>query len=149
LGKHTAAGRQASGIKAAASKGEDMQNNRSIAEVLQDIVANVQEIIRSEFRLAKVEVREELSKAAQSSIMLVAGGVIGVFALGFLLLTVMFALEIVLAKWLAALIVAFGVGVIAASLVATGKKRMTDVHAPERTVRTVKENIQWTKQQVR
>ena len=36
---------------------------RTIASLLKDIVGNVQQIIRAEVRLAKVEVAEELSKA--------------------------------------------------------------------------------------
>jgi cytochrome c biogenesis protein CcdA len=126
-----------------------MQGNRSIKDVFQDIVANVQEIMRSEFRLARAEARQELSESAQSSILLVAGIVTGLFAQGFLLLTIMFALEIVIAPWLAALLVAIGVGIIAMALTVVGRKRMREVHAPGKTIRTVQENVQWTKQQVR
>ena len=43
-----------------------VQTERSFAELLQDIAANVQEIIRSEFRLAKAEVREEAVDAVSS-----------------------------------------------------------------------------------
>jgi hypothetical protein len=39
-----------------------VQNGRSMTEVLQDIVANIQEIFRSEFRLAKAEIHEETTK---------------------------------------------------------------------------------------
>ena len=35
------------------------QRQRSVPEVLQDIVGNLQEIIRSEFLLAKTELKEE------------------------------------------------------------------------------------------
>jgi uncharacterized membrane protein YqjE len=48
-------------------------NGRTMSEVLQDIVANIQEIVRSEFRLAKVEIHEETTKAVRSSIPLVIG----------------------------------------------------------------------------
>ncbi len=37
------------------------QPQRSVPEVLQNIVSNLQEIIRSEFRLAKTEIKEEAS----------------------------------------------------------------------------------------
>jgi uncharacterized membrane protein YqjE len=42
-----------------------IQVQRSIPEVLQDIVGNLQEIIRSEFRLAKAELKEEASRASK------------------------------------------------------------------------------------
>ena len=41
------------------------QMQRSVPEVLQDIVGNLQEIVRSEFRLAKTELKEEASRAAK------------------------------------------------------------------------------------
>jgi hypothetical protein len=36
--------------------------DRSLSDVLQDIIRNVQEIVRSEVRLAKTEIREEAAK---------------------------------------------------------------------------------------
>jgi uncharacterized membrane protein YqjE len=126
-----------------------LQNNRSMTEVLQDIVGNVQEIIRSEVRLAKAETREEVSKAAKSSVLLGAGLVLAVYAVGFLLLTIVYALETTLTPWLSALIVAVGVMLVAMMAVAMGRKRMKEVHIPEKTVGTVKENVQWAKQQIR
>ena len=124
-------------------------NNRSMAELFQDIIGNVQEIIRSEFRLAKAETREEVSKAVKSSVMLGAGLLLAVYAVGFLLLTIMFALETSLARWLAALIVAVGVMIIAMIAVSVGRKRMKEVHVPQKTIGTVKENVQWAKHQIR
>jgi len=56
-------------------------NGRTMSEVLQDIVANIQEIVRSEFRLAKVEIHEETTKAVRSSIPLVIGVLLSLYAL--------------------------------------------------------------------
>jgi uncharacterized membrane protein YqjE len=126
-----------------------LQNHRSVAEVLQDIFGNVQELIRSEFRLAKAETREEVSKVAKFSVILGAGLVLVVYAVGFLLLTIMYALETTLVPWLAALIVAVGVMMIAMVAVSIGRKRMKQVHLPEKTIETMKENVQWAKQQIR
>ena len=126
-----------------------LQNHRSVAEVLQDIFGNVQELIRSEFRLAKAETREEVAKVAKFSVILGAGLVLVVYAVGFLLLTIMYALETTLVPWLAALIVAVGVMMIAMVAVSIGRKRMKQVHMPEKTIETMKENVQWAKQQIR
>lgn len=126
-----------------------LQNNRSMAEVVQDIIGNIQEIIRSEFRLAKAETRREVSKAAKSSVILGAGLVLAAYAAGFLLLTILYALETTLAPWLAALIVAVGAMIVAMVAVSAGRKRMKQVHMPEKTIGTVKGNVQWAKQQIR
>ena len=123
--------------------------DRSMTDVLQDIVWNVQEIIRSEFRLARAETRDELKTAAKSGGVLATGVVTGLYAIAFLLLALMYALEILVTPWLAALIVAIAVGALAALFIALGRKRLRKVHGPQKTVRTVKENVEWTKQQMR
>jgi uncharacterized membrane protein YqjE len=125
-------------------------NGRSMSEVLQDIVANIQEIVRSEFRLAKVEIHEETTKAVRSSIPLVIGVLLSLYALGFILLAVVHALSMVVDAWLAALIVGAGVLVISMILVSVGRMRFKQVKVvPEKTVVTVKENVQWAKHQIR
>jgi uncharacterized membrane protein YqjE len=125
-------------------------NGRTMSEVLQDIVANIQEIVRSEFRLAQVEIHEETTKAVRSSIPLVIGVLLSLYALGFILLAVVHALSMVVDAWLAALIVGVGVLVISMILVSVGRKRFKQVKVvPEKTVVTVKENVQWAKHQIR
>ena len=125
-------------------------NGRTMSEVLQDIVANIQEIVRSEFRLAKVEIHEETTKAIRSSIPLVIGVLLSLYALGFILLAIVHALSLVVDAWLAALIVGVGVLVVSMILVSVGRKRFKQVKVvPEKTVDTVKENVQWAKHQIR
>jgi uncharacterized membrane protein YqjE len=126
------------------------QNGRSVPEVLQDIVGNIQEIIRSEFRLAKAEVKYEASKAAPPVKMIVAGAAIGFYALGFLLFTAVMGLATMMATWLAALIVGAVLGIIALTLITTASIRLKHVNAvPERTIETMKENVQWAKNQIK
>jgi hypothetical protein len=84
----------------------EYRGERSFSDVLDSIVGNVQTIIRSEIQLAKTEVKEETTKAARATGILAAGSLLGVYAGGFLLLTVVRALENVTAPWLASLIVA-------------------------------------------
>ncbi|HXO62418.1 MAG TPA: phage holin family protein [Candidatus Acidoferrales bacterium] len=126
------------------------QNGRSVPEVLQDIVGNIQEIIRSEFRLAKAEVKEEASKAAPPLTMIVVGAAIGFYALGFLIFTLVMGLATVMATWLAALIVGAVLGLMALVMITTASKRLKQVNkVPERTIETMKENVQWAKNQIK
>jgi uncharacterized membrane protein YqjE len=123
-------------------------NNRPTVEVLQDIIGNIHDIIRSEFGLAKVETHEQLSKAAKSSAVLAVGFLLATYALGFFLLTIVYALEMVVAAWLAALIVAGLVTTAAILVIKVGRERIRRVHLPERTIATMKENVQWAKRQI-
>ena len=126
------------------------QNGRSVPEVLQDIVGNIEEIIRSEFLLAKAEVKQEASKAAPPLKMMVTGAAIGFYALGFLIFTMVMGLATVVGTWLAALIVGALLGVIAVVLITTASKRLNQVNTvPERTIETMKENVQWAKNQIK
>jgi len=143
-------GRQVGGNLGAYAYTGERGEQRTFADVIKDIIADVQALIRSEVRLAKAEVREELGKAVAAGTMLVVGGVLGLFALGFVLLTIMFALENVVANWAAALIVGVAVAVAAGVLLLTGKQRFTQVSPkPEKTIETVKENVEWMKNQTK
>jgi len=123
---------------------------RSIGSLVNDIVGNVQEIIRSEVRLAKAEVTEELTKARRAMIWLVAGAVLATMAFGFLLLTVVYVLAHFFQPWVAALIVALGSGAIGGALAAVGASQIKRVSLrPPRTITSVQENLQWAKAQAK
>jgi len=127
-----------------------MQNgNRPISALLHDIVGNIQHIVRSEMRLAKTELREELRKSASAGVMLGVGVVGLMFSVLFVLLAAVYALSLVVPSWMAALIVGAGLGLIAAVCVAIGISRFKRVRAAPKTTATVKENVEWAKQLTR
>jgi uncharacterized membrane protein YqjE len=131
-------------------KGMATPVQRTVSDVLQDIIGNIQDIIRSEFRLAKVEVKHKVQQAAGPAATMGVAAVIGFYGLGFLLLAALYALSLVMALWLAALIVGFALAAIAAILFSVSRsvlKRIDPV--PEKTVQTVKENVQWTKDRIK
>ena len=124
-------------------------DERSISDVLQDIFGNVQDIVRSEVRLAKVEIQTEAGKTARAAKSLIAGAVLGLYAGGLLLLAAVYGLSMVLAPWLAALAVGAVLLLIAVTLISVGQGRLRLVRKPEKTIRTVKEDVQWLRDQTR
>ena len=126
-----------------------LDNERSVSEVLQDIFGNVQEIVRSEVRLAKVEIQTEAGKTARAAKSLLAGAVIGFYAGGLLLLAAVYGLSMVLAPWLAALAVGAFLLIVAMILISVGQGRLRLVNKPEKTVKTLKEDVQWLRDQTR
>ena len=123
-------------------------NERSVSEVFQDIVRNVQEIVRSEVRLAKTEIREEAVKAQSSGLLIAVGSLTAGFSILFLLLTIVYALSLVMPNWAAALLVGAALAIAAAATISGGIKRFKQIHpTPERTVKTLKEDLEWAKQQ--
>ena len=126
------------------------QTQRSVSDVLQDIVGNLQQIIRNEFRLARVEINEKVVRAKEPAAILASGVVIGLYGFGFLLLALVYALSIVIPPWLAALLVSIVLAIGAVILVASGRNALKQVDpVPEKTVQTVKENVQWAKEQIK
>ena len=124
--------------------------DRSISEVLQDIVRNVREIVRAEVRLAKTEIKEEAVKAKSSSVLLGAGAVSALYSVLFLLFTAVYALSLVVPNWAGALIVAAALAIVAAVTLTAGVKQFKQIHpTPERTVETIKENVEWAKQRTK
>lgn len=124
-----------------------MYEERPVSDVLQDILRNLQEIVRSEVRLAKVEIRDEARRAVSSGIW-IATGVVSAFSAWICLLwTVAYLLATRMPMWAATLVVAVVMGAVASVLIAGGIQRVKRIQPiPERTVQSVKENLGWMKQ---
>jgi uncharacterized membrane protein YqjE len=127
-----------------------LENQKSFGEALRDAANNIGEIVRSEFQLVKLEMREAATSALIPLRDTILGAVFSMFALGFLLLAVMFLLSIVLPEWLAALIVFVIAAVIGGALIGKGIYGLRHTNRPiERTAANLKEQVQWAKQQAR
>ena len=141
--------REATGKLGAYGYGAGTPGDRGIADIIKDIIGNIQNIIRSEVRLATVELKEEGKKAATASTMLGTAAVMGLFGFGFICLTAMFLLAMVVAVWLAALIVAILLLVGAGIAFSVGRERLRKVGPPKATIRTLQEDAEWMKEQAR
>ena len=121
-----------------------MNQERALFDVLRDILRNLQEIFRSEVRLAKVEFREEARQAAASAAWIAAGTIGALSAWAFLLWTIAFALSTRLSLWAATLVVAVVLAWASGVLIAGGIRRVKRLHPiPERTIASIKENVEW------
>jgi hypothetical protein len=126
------------------------QMQRTVPELLGNIVDNIQQIIRSEFRLAKAELQEKASRASKPATTLGAGVLLGLYGLGFLLLAVLYALSMIMAVGLAALIVGGVLALVSIVLVTSSAKKLKALNpAPEKTIQTLQENVQWAKDQIK
>ncbi len=118
--------------------------DRPVAEVLQDIVGNIQSILRSEIRMARVEVRERVAAATGSAKWLGAAVVTAVYAGLFALLSAMYGLALIMPLWLAGLVVTGAMVVISIGLVSTGIARVKAMqHLPTQTTDMLRENVEW------
>ena len=124
---------------------------RPVSEVLRDIFGNVQEIIRSEVKLAKTELREELEKSKHAAVWLGVGAVSAFFAIAFLFLALFFALVYIVPEWVAAGLIAISLAVICAIAFNSGAghlRKLKQIQSSA-TATQMKENVEWAKQQVK
>ena len=125
-------------------------DGRPFSQIVQDIVAHLTEIVRSEIQLARTEVRADMAQVARAGVFVAVGTVFGLYALGFMLLGLVYALGTRVAPWMAAMIVAVGVGVIAAIFLQVGRTRMKQADLkPDKTIQSLQENVTWMKKRVR
>ena len=123
-------------------------DGRSMGDIVGDIAKDVSALVRQEMDLAKVEMKQEATKAGKGAGMLGGAGVAGHMALLFLTFTLVFLLDNWMPLELAALIMSAVWGIIAAVLAARGRKELKQVDPKlETTQRTLKEDVQWAKAQ--
>jgi uncharacterized membrane protein YqjE len=125
------------------------QHERSVPELLQEIVGNIQDIFRSELQLAKTEIAEEAAEARRPAIRLGLGLVLTAYAVALLLLAGVYALGTVMAMWSAALLTGVIVAIVGVALIKYGSGGLKRINAtPRKTIATLKENVPWAKEQI-
>jgi len=114
------------------------------------MISHVSEIFRSELKLVRTEIRQDLQRVAKVSALLAAGAVLALYSIGLLLLAVVYALQTVVAAWLAAVIVGVSVAVLSAVLFLMGRSlaKKTNLR-PEATIQSFEENLSWLKKQAK
>ena len=123
---------------------------RSIGELFGELSQDVTMLVRQEAQLAKTEMQQKLSKVTTDLVSLATGGVVAL--IGGLALTAALILLLIdpvgLAPWLAALVVGVVFGLAGWVMVQKGVTNLkrTDP-TPRRTVESIKDDIQWAKEQ--
>jgi Putative Actinobacterial Holin-X, holin superfamily III len=123
---------------------------RSIGELLGELSQDLGLLVRQEAQLAKTEMQAKLSKVTTDLASLAAGGVVAL--VGGLAVTAAVILLLIdpvgLQPWLAALVVGAVMGIVGLVMLQRGLKdlKRTDP-TPRRTVETIKDDIQWAKEQ--
>lgn len=118
-----------------------------VSSLLSSLLKDVSLIFRKEVELAKTEASEKVSELGKGATSVAIGGALAFAGLLFLLLAATFAIALALPMWAAALIVG-GVTLIVGFVifkVGQGKMRPASLK-PERTVRTVRDDIAFARQ---
>ena len=126
-------------------------DDRGLSELVKDLGEQTATLVRQELELAKAELTQKGKKAGVGAGMLGGAGLFGLFAFAALTTCFIAALDTFMVTWLAALIVAAVYGAIAGFLALQGKNKLQEATppAPEQTVETLKEDVEWAKTQTR
>jgi uncharacterized membrane protein YqgA involved in biofilm formation len=123
---------------------------RSTGQLVRDIASDTSTLIRKEVELAKQEVVEAVTARVLAAGALAGAWLFAMFMLLFLALAAAAALSLVLPVWAAALIVAGGFLVLALPAGLLGVRRLkAPPFKPEETMRTVKEDVEWARAQLK
>jgi apolipoprotein N-acyltransferase len=110
----------------------------------------VGEVVRGEVRLAKAEMAEKASKAGKAAGMFGGAAVCGLMGLAALTTAAIAGLAMVMPLWGAAGAVGLLLLCIAGFCYLSGRSKMKDVNpVPERTVQTLKDDVEWAKHPTR
>ena len=125
--------------------------DRSLGDLVKFVTEDLSHLIRSEIKLAQVEVTEKAKGVGAGIGAFGAAGVLALFGLGLLLTTAVLALSLVVAPWFAAPIVAVVVFVVAGIAALMGKKKVSETAppVPTRAVESVKEDVQEIKESIK
>jgi uncharacterized membrane protein YqjE len=123
----------------------------STGQLIRQLSEQSSQLIRQELELAKAELVEKGKTAGKGAGLLGGAGLAGVLALGALTACLILLLAEGMDAWLAALIVTVVYAAVAAVLALVGRNRMRESMppAPEETVESVKEDVQWAKTRAR
>jgi uncharacterized membrane protein YqjE len=123
-------------------------DERSLGEIVSDVSSDFSTLVKQEIELAKVELKQEFTKAGTGAGMLGGAGFSGYFVLLFLSFALVFLLDNWLPIEVGALLTALLWAVIAAVLAAVGRKKLQQANPQlPKTQQTLKEDASWARAQ--
>lgn len=121
--------------------------NQSVGSLVSGLTSDLSTLMRQELELAKVELRQEATKTGKAAGLFGGAGLAGWMVALFSSLALMWGLGEVMPLGWAALIVAVLWAIVAAVMFVQGRAKMREVRPVPETVRSLKEDVQWAKNQ--
>lgn len=131
---------------------QDDLRDRPIGDLLRELSQETTTLVKQELELAKAEMTQKGKEAGVGAGFIGGGALFGLGMFGALTAALIALLATAVDHvWLAALIVAVVYGAIAGVLALRGKDKIQEAGpvAPEQTVETVKEDVEWARTQTR
>jgi uncharacterized membrane protein YqjE len=126
-------------------------HDRPMGELVKQLSDQTTQLVRAEVELAKAELSEKGKKAGMGAGMFGGAGLFGVFGFAALTTAIIALLDLAMATWVAALIVAVVYFAIAGIAALMGKKKVAQATplAPQQAIDTTKADLEVTKARVK
>jgi uncharacterized membrane protein YqjE len=130
-----------------AANGTVHLRNRGVGMLVKDLSGQVSTLVRQEVELAKAELAEKGKQAGVGAGILSGAAVAALMMLGSLTAFLILAFALIIPTWAAALIITALWGAAAGVLAIRGRDALRELGkpVPEKTVETIKEDLQWLK----
>lgn len=120
-----------------------------LSTLISDAIKDLQNMLRGEVQLAKVELKEDAGTIGKATGFLGGAALFGLAGFMFFILALIYLLSKVMPNWLAAGIVSVGLTVTGALLGLAGKDRLSAANLkPQQTIEALKEDKAWAQEQV-
>jgi len=130
------------------SQVEPPATDASLGALFSDLTTDMSALVRDEVQLAKVELKEEITKAGRAGGMFGGAALAGYMTVVLLSFAAAWGLAELMAVGWAFLVVAAVWGAVGAVLYVRGRDEFRKVHPkPEQTIDTLKEDVRWAKNQ--
>ena len=123
----------------------DGRGPKSAGQLMKEVTEDLSTLIRKEIELAKQEIGESVATKVKGVAIVALAGVLGFFALIFLLLAIRDGLDNAMGTWLADLVTAVILLAIGGAGVMIAKKKLTAPLKTDLTKQTIKEDVEWAK----
>jgi len=122
--------------------------DRSLGELLGDLARETGLLVRNEVALAKTEMSQKASHISKHAGIIGAGGALAYAGLLAIIAGIIVLLDTWLPLWGAALLVGIILAAIGGAMAMNGVNSLKkESLAPEKTIDTLKEDVEWAKQQ--
>ncbi len=125
-------------------------DERSLGDLFTELANESSALIRQEVALAQVEITQKATEVGINIGYLVVGGSIAFIAVQAILAAVIIGLGILIGSyWISALIVGIVIAIVAYFMVSSALESLKKMQlTPQQTVETLKEDVEWVKEQV-
>jgi hypothetical protein len=123
------------------------RSEASLGELVAEMTSELSTLFRQEVELAKVEARQEASRAARAGSKLAGAGVAGLLALLLVSMAAAWLLDQAMNRALAFLIIGVVWAIVGAVLFMTGRRDLKEIEPLPATRETIKEDVEWAKAQ--